>query len=656
VPTGRGVRASVAFLAAIVVTTALAAPPAGAAGRNADRVTLCHRVGGPQYVQITIAPAAVLSAHARNHDLDIIPPFRTGSTSFPGQNWDADGKLTWSNGCVPPPSPQPIRVFVGCVDRTAGTTYTARFGYKSDNTVVREVPVGADNAVQPGGPGRGQPTTFLPGRDEKAFRVEGVPAGESVTWTLRFAGQTSTATADASSPPCETAPLPNSRLGVFATCVDVGADGRYDATFGFQNDAPVDLTVPIGADNAVAPGGPDRGQPSVFPPGRSERAFTVRGIPADQKATWTIDKGGSERIAVATASSKPCTDPPEEAKSIGIFVACVSGIEDGTYSARFGYENANKGAIEIPLGLRNRFSPEPAGRGQPTVFQPGKVREAFTVAKIPADDVLVWTLAFQGTRTATASAAFPTRCESPPPPEVKRVAVFLTCVQAEPGGTYAASFGYENPSAEVLERAVGEQNGFSPAPVGRGQPTAFRPGTVNRAFTVKGIPRAERPEWRLTSRDGTVSVARATPFAPQCVTQPPPGPDLDVEKRAVERVVRVGAPVRFTLVVTNPGSASSWGITLRDRLPAGLRFVAVRADRRSVRCRAGRPVECRTARLAPGAQIIVSVVARAVEAGRLLNEGDLGGSGTPSRPVDRDRAQAAVVAQPRPAPRPSFTG
>ena len=41
----------------------------------ANRVTICHRVGGPGYVRITLAPQGAYNGHAKNHGLDIIPPF-----------------------------------------------------------------------------------------------------------------------------------------------------------------------------------------------------------------------------------------------------------------------------------------------------------------------------------------------------------------------------------------------------------------------------------------------------------------------------------------------------------------------------------------------------------------------------------------------------
>ena len=284
-------------------------------------------------MQITVSQSGALNGHAKKHPDDIIPPF----PGFSGQNWDAAGQATWNNGCVAPPSEQPIRVSATCID-AQGATYTARFGYESENVIERTIAVGTDNAVQPGGPGRGQPTVFQPGHVAEAFAVSGIPLGTTVTWTVRFAGATSAATASSATPPCNPVP-PKPTTGVFVTCVQPRAGRTYDATFGYQNDEATAITVPIGPANAVTPGGPDRGQPSVFSPGRVDDAFTVTGVPQGAPSTWTVRGAGVERSATATVESPLCTRPPPPARPVGIFVKCIAQHADGTYDATFGYEN-----------------------------------------------------------------------------------------------------------------------------------------------------------------------------------------------------------------------------------------------------------------------------------------------------------------------------
>src|SRR5262245_8262009 len=54
------------------------------------------------------------------------------------------------------------------------------------------------------------------------------------------------------------------------------ADGSFDLVFGYLNrDWDEELSIPIGADNHMDPGGPDLGQPSYFLPRRNRFVFKV---------------------------------------------------------------------------------------------------------------------------------------------------------------------------------------------------------------------------------------------------------------------------------------------------------------------------------------------------------------------------------------------
>ncbi|MBU0648186.1 glycosyltransferase family 2 protein, partial [Patescibacteria group bacterium] len=58
---------------------------------------------------------------------------------------------------------------------------------------------------------------------------------------------------------------------------------------------------------------------------------------------------------------------------------CVDDHGDGTYTAHFGYENQNSHTVNIPIGWKNKFIPDPIDRGQPTDFLPGLHEDVFTV-------------------------------------------------------------------------------------------------------------------------------------------------------------------------------------------------------------------------------------------------------------------------------------
>jgi hypothetical protein len=80
-------------------------------------------------------------------------------------------------------------------------------------------------------------------------------------------------------------------------------DGSYDLVFSYLNRSLAEeVIVPIGRDNNLEPGGPDRGQPTFFYPGRREFVFRVN-VPKDfgkNELVWTLTVRGSTLKAVAS--------------------------------------------------------------------------------------------------------------------------------------------------------------------------------------------------------------------------------------------------------------------------------------------------------------------------------------------------------------------
>ena len=72
-------------------------------------------------------------------------------------------------------------------------------------------------------------------------------------------------------------------------------DGTYSLLVGYFNrNQKQTLEIPVGADNQIQPGGPDRGQPTYFMPRRQWGVFTIT-VPkdfGDKKLTWTITANG----------------------------------------------------------------------------------------------------------------------------------------------------------------------------------------------------------------------------------------------------------------------------------------------------------------------------------------------------------------------------
>ncbi|SET98682.1 hypothetical protein [Geodermatophilus poikilotrophus] len=58
---------------------------------------------------------------------------------------------------------------------------------------------------------------------------------------------------------------------------------------------------------------------------------------------------------------------------------CVVANDDGSWTAVFGYRNTSSSPVRIPTGPRNKVTPATVGSPQPTTFQPGTHRGAFTV-------------------------------------------------------------------------------------------------------------------------------------------------------------------------------------------------------------------------------------------------------------------------------------
>jgi len=78
-------------------------------------------------------------------------------------------------------------------EKNADGSFNLLFGYMNSNwEEVFDIPIGAENNIQPGGPDQGQPTHFFPRRNRFVFRVK-VPKdfGEKeLVWTLVTHGKT----------------------------------------------------------------------------------------------------------------------------------------------------------------------------------------------------------------------------------------------------------------------------------------------------------------------------------------------------------------------------------------------------------------------------------------------------------------------------------
>src|SRR3984885_8973522 len=82
------------------------------------------------------------------------------------------------------------------------------------------------------------------------------------------------------------------------------ADGSSTILIGYYNrNIKEVLDIPVGVNNRIDPGGPDRGQPTHFLPGRQTGMFLVtvpKDFPPNQRLTWTITFNGESNVVPFT--------------------------------------------------------------------------------------------------------------------------------------------------------------------------------------------------------------------------------------------------------------------------------------------------------------------------------------------------------------------
>ena len=104
------------------------------------------------------------------------------------------------------------------------------------------------------------------------------------------------------------------------------------------------------------------------------------------------------------------------------------------------------------------------------------------------------------------------------------VTPLLDCIDVGSDGSITAHFGYANSWTNQVTVPAGhgppgQQNWFVPAPVDRGQPSQFDPGTYHDVFTVTFTP-SPALEWRLGDDNGEYSSVTADINSPRCTPVP----------------------------------------------------------------------------------------------------------------------------------------
>ncbi len=131
----------------------------------------------------------------------------------------------------------------------------------------------------------------------------------------------------------------------------------------------------------------------ALPPGL--QLVTVHGVTAIAGLPTT--PGTFSFTIEAEQNGSPCVATRSYTVTIPATVVpilnCVKRNHNGTYTARFGYDNSTGAAVTIPVGANNFFTPGNQNRGQTTVFQPGLVANAFSVTfNASGSNLAVWFL------------------------------------------------------------------------------------------------------------------------------------------------------------------------------------------------------------------------------------------------------------------------
>lgn len=161
-------------------------------------------------------------------------------------------------------------------------------------------------------------------------------------------------------------------------------DGSYTLFFGYMNSNwEEELDIPIGPENTIEPGGPDRGQPTHFYPRRNLFLFRVV-VPADfgdQELTWTLTTNGRTEVAYGSLRTDYLLDPQTIATEMG---ANFGRVKDEWRTNKppmlsLAVDQPRSVRVGDPLTLVAFTSDDgiPSGNYTPPAVEPGKPHPAY---------------------------------------------------------------------------------------------------------------------------------------------------------------------------------------------------------------------------------------------------------------------------------------
>ena len=285
-------------------------------------------------------------------------------------------------------------------------------------------------------------------------------------------------------------------------CVDAAPGGGFLAHFGYQNPNPDPVVAPF--ENTFVPDPANRGQPTVFEPGRVKDAFQAAST--GSALTWRLT---GNRVTASRDSKPSCRGSITIVKVLhpsndpGRFHLEIDGVTAGGATAVG--DGGTTGTIAVNPGAHTVGESAAQGTSladyvvQIVCRSGGKVvaEAASATVSVPVqrDEHVLCTI------TNTRKS------------ELKPLVPVLECVVFRGAAPEQAVWGYRNDNDFPVQVPIGATNEFAPAPADRGQPKLFEPGRWTGTFQTP-FGSAGTLAWTLAGQTVTASSAstRCTPI------------------------------------------------------------------------------------------------------------------------------------------------